>query len=401
MNEKGPRARLRLNNTLALITGDDPSAAQIVAAAQGDGLPVRSSAGDEPADFAHIDPALAVGWEYPFPAPPPGVGYAGLTPAQRGALLVWLDAPGRPAARAFLRLYLAQLELRLLQGKGAAEQALDALLQLSSADAWQADEEVGRTLLLAHWLGQNGEGLAAALASGTALAHAGLALGWQALLGRPLSAQQVVRLAPHWLPDQPAVPHEVVRLRLASLKASLGEPVLSYALAQLGPEASAPRHWRSAHPGISYLLPQPDLRRSLLPLLAEVLSAPTTAGEESAQRERSQDGIAGNSGSGNSDGDDDAAPAAAAAGWQLILEFGHSRSEFFDYVLHQAERMEGFAQLMDEDRRLVYRVAFRKGKLRSFWRLWETVQNWSTTRVYLNGRELEKWKIWPYSQYLQ
>ena len=26
---------------------------------------------------------------------------------------------------------------------------------------------------------------------------------------------------------------------------------------------------------------------------------------------------------------------------------------------------------------------------------------WTATRVYLNGVELEKWKVWPYSQYLR
>ncbi len=85
----------------------------------------------------------------------------------------------------------------------------------------------------------------------------------------------------------------------------------------------------------------------------------------------------------------------------LILEFSQSRSEYFDYVLQLAQRQSEFAQLMDEDRRLVYRVRFRKDKLRSFWRIWEYVQNWSSTKVYVNGEEIEHWKIWPYSQYLR
>ena len=85
----------------------------------------------------------------------------------------------------------------------------------------------------------------------------------------------------------------------------------------------------------------------------------------------------------------------------LILEFVHSRSEYIDYVLQLAQRQTDFTQLMDEDRRLVYRVRYRKDKLRNFWRIWEYVQNWSATKVYVNGEEIEHWKIWPYSQYLR
>jgi hypothetical protein len=56
---------------------------------------------------------------------------------------------------------------------------------------------------------------------------------------------------------------------------------------------------------------------------------------------------------------------------------------------------------MDEDRRLVYRVRFHKDRLRNFWRIWEYVQKWSSTKVYVNGQEIEQWKVWPYSQYLR
>ena len=58
-------------------------------------------------------------------------------------------------------------------------------------------------------------------------------------------------------------------------------------------------------------------------------------------------------------------------------------------------------QIMDEDRRLVHCAAFRKSDMRRFWRIWDYVQNWSATRVYLNGEEIDRWKIWPYSQYLR
>jgi hypothetical protein len=88
-------------------------------------------------------------------------------------------------------------------------------------------------------------------------------------------------------------------------------------------------------------------------------------------------------------------------GWRLILEFGSNRSEYFDYVLTQARKLPGYSQLMDEDRRIVYRIIFRKSEMRRFWRLWDYVHGWTSTRVYLNGEELEKWKVWPYSQHLR
>jgi hypothetical protein len=56
---------------------------------------------------------------------------------------------------------------------------------------------------------------------------------------------------------------------------------------------------------------------------------------------------------------------------------------------------------MDEDRRLIYRIIFRKSEMRRFWRIWDYVHGWTSTRVYLNGSELEKWQVWPYSQYLK
>jgi hypothetical protein len=56
---------------------------------------------------------------------------------------------------------------------------------------------------------------------------------------------------------------------------------------------------------------------------------------------------------------------------------------------------------MDEKRNLIYRIKFKKNEMRQFWRLWDYVQSWSTTQVYLNGVEIEKWKVYPYSEYLQ
>jgi hypothetical protein len=57
--------------------------------------------------------------------------------------------------------------------------------------------------------------------------------------------------------------------------------------------------------------------------------------------------------------------------------------------------------IMDETRQIVHRISYQKRHMRQFWRLWDYVQNWSSTRVYLNGQEMEKWKVWPYSQHLR
>ncbi|RIK27067.1 MAG: hypothetical protein DCC55_39615, partial [Chloroflexi bacterium] len=70
-----------------------------------------------------------------------------------------------------------------------------------------------------------------------------------------------------------------------------------------------------------------------------------------------------------------------------MLEFGHSRSELFRFALSIAQRMPGFSQLLDENRKLVYRVIFKKSEMRNFWRLWDYVQSWSSTHIYLNGQE--------------
>ncbi|RME57462.1 MAG: hypothetical protein D6790_13235 [Caldilineae bacterium] len=98
----------------------------------------------------------------------------------------------------------------------------------------------------------------------------------------------------------------------------------------------------------------------------------------------------------------EAEPTARDDGaWQLVLEFGDSRSTFYDYVVAQAQKRPTYRLLMDENRRMVHRVSFRRQDLRHFWRLWEYVQKWSSTHVYVNGEELETWKIWPYSPYLR
>jgi hypothetical protein len=95
------------------------------------------------------------------------------------------------------------------------------------------------------------------------------------------------------------------------------------------------------------------------------------------------------------------AQSAPGGNAHLILEFGASRSDVFDYVLRQAQKQPGYQQIMDENRHMVYRVPFRRNDMRHFWQLWGYVQNWASTRVYCEGRPLDKWQVYPYSQYLR
>jgi hypothetical protein len=39
--------------------------------------------------------------------------------------------------------------------------------------------------------------------------------------------------------------------------------------------------------------------------------------------------------------------------------------------------------------------------MRHFWQIWGYVQNWTSTHVYYEGRELDKWQVYPYSQYIR
>ena len=217
-------------------------------------------------------------------------------------------------------------------------------------------------------------------------------LGLQALLGEPLTVAELAKIGQVW--NQPALraPESLLKLRLSSLAAGLGAEPLVHALTVLGETARQPLPWRCAHRDLRILLPQPAIRSTLEPLLAEMASIRASEMGTTIEHSSGADGKP-------------SAITATAGGFSdddsLILEFGQSRSEYFDYVLQLGQRQPGFLQLMDEDRRLIYRIRFHKGRLRNFWRIWEYVQNWSSAKVYVNGQEIEQWKIWPYSQYLR
>jgi hypothetical protein len=226
----------------------------------------------------------------------------------------------------------------------------------------------------------------------------GIALGLQAMLKlAPLTALELGKAISTWQLGA-RLPADLLKLRLDSLTSILGQPPLAYGLDKLEAEALMPRPWRTTHRGLRLLIPQPDLRpvlesslRDLLTVAdvdeADVAPIGSLASLDTSQPVEPKEEVV--------------QPSLEELGWRLILEFGSNRSEYFEYVLIQAQKLAGYSQLMDEDRRIVYRIIFRKSEMRRFWRIWDYVHGWTSTRVYLNGDELEKWKVWPYSQYLK
>jgi hypothetical protein len=319
-------------------------------------------------------------------APAPGLSYAAFTPRQRGWFLAWQQTPLTPAPRAFQQLYLANLEARLLEGSQTARRRLEQLLQ---SDAWTLNPALWRVALLAAWLAQDGPALAQWLAAYPAPVElTGLALGLQALLGAPLTAAATIQVARSWKHPAAALAEAVLTLRLQSLALALGQEPLQWSLAQLDAAACTPRPWRCQHRDLRIELPQPDVRRPLEQLLTGLAQVPESASPEPA-------------------GPSEAAAVELAATTDelgrahLILEFRQSRSEYFALTLRQAQTRAGFMQLLDEDRHVIYRVAFRKNEMNAFWQMWNYVQNWTGTRVYRQGQELQKWQVYPYSQYLR
>lgn len=373
-----------INNPLVRILGQHAPAQQVLqqAAERGD-LPItiRHGSAPSPVDYSLIDPVLAL---EPPPtgqpasaAPPTGAGYAAFTPSQRYMLLQWLNAPATPAPPAFQQFYLAQLEVGLLESNRRA-QVIAELQQLQAAPSWQHHSGLARLRLLAYWLTRDGSGLAAWLgAEGAPSPLSGVALGLQALLNVALQPPQLPLLFQQWSVDAALPSQALLTLRLSSLAATLGREPLAYALAQLGEAAQQPQPWRSQHREIRMALPQPDLRPVVEPLLRDL----TTITVETADR---QDEMV----------DADNADDASTPGWQLVLEFGESRSDFFALALSAAQKQPGYLALMDENRRLIHRVHFQKGEVRRFWRLWDYVQSWSTTKVYINGDEISKWELY-------
>ncbi len=388
---------------LARIRGRDATAAQLLQSTH-NVLPIQalSLADDDPSasnDYAQIDPALSVARPRQnakdFLAEPPSarLGYAGYSPQQRYRFLRWLRDPRDDSADAFRQLFLAQLECALFDAPQQSD-AYDLLDELTTLEHWRS-ERLYRARLLAHWLAQDAAALASWLAQDAALPTSlfDIGLGHLALLGYRLDAELLSVMRRRWLAEAAQDEAAESTLRLASLLSAVEEEPLAWALRQSQPGAedepptaqfpgeSVAKPWRSTHRDLRLSLPQPILRPRLEPILRDVFSirnaSPAVTIDELAEENLTDEE------------------------WLLVLEFGQSRSEYFEYALAQARKRSGFAQILDEKRQMVYRVAYRKREMRHFWRLWEYAQNWSSTRVYLNGREMQKWQIWRYSHYLR
>lgn len=379
---------------LLRVAGRDAPLAAVVERAQRRGLPVQMSS--SPADdYAQIDPALTAAqveapdsvWAQQSPAP--GLSYAGFDPQQRGAFLTWQRTPLAPAPLACQQLFLANLEARLLENSQHADAAQVQLHRMLAAPAWAANPATWRVALLAAWLAQDGSKLAAWLGAQPLPSDLlGVAFGIQAMMGAPLAAQQVLPAATAWGLPQDETNAAVLAFRVQTLASRLGVDPLAHLLGQCDEAERQPRPWRCQHRSLRLHVPQPDLRRSLEPTLVELLASV-------------DDGALSEPGPSPADEHNDVAEPDELSRAYIIVEFGHSRSEYFSFALKQAQKQRGFAQLLDEDRHLVYRVPFRKNEMRRFWPLWNYVQSWSTTRVYRAGSELQKWQVYPYSQYLR
>ncbi len=403
-------------NTLARIAGRDApmhallaNATEVLAAS---GVRILPASTDPLDDYALIDATLArMPEEEITPAtlppekwPAPGLGYAGFSPEARSHFLRWLNEPVHQAPAAFQQLFLAHIECGLLDAltSGKSELLEQCVATLRSFEAWpdwRSNEQRSRTALLADILLGDGERLATWLAEGFLAPHlVGIALGRQALSNAPLTPAEVVNLGRLWGITDAKLDEGVVGLRLRSLSESLSCDPLVFALRRAAPqqvdvevalvaqngESAATfgaTPWRCAHRDLRLTFAQPDLTPHLAPLIAEMLddvpiatSTAAVAGAEAAD--------------------------ADAQGWMLILEFGQSRSEYFEFALKQAQRLPGYSALVDEQRHVIHRVHIKKSEMRRFWQLWEYAMNWNETKVYVNGKELEKWKIYPYSQFL-
>lgn len=371
------------------VQGIDRPAAQVLADALRRRAPLaRHGQAVEDGDYMLIDPLLDVD----FPADPArvtpprsGTGYAGLSPQQRGALIEWLFDPAAVAPPSYADFYVAHLEVRLLESTPQRPHVHAWMIGLHTASAWAYHRPLERAIALGFWLLGNGTGLADWLAAATLTPQTlDAALALQARLDAPLTPAQLGRVLDAWGIGGGDRPADMLKSRLASLEVTLGLPPLDFVRAQWQEADLAPKPWRCAHRDLRIALPQPPVRALLEPHLRDldrIPHAPVVAPPPPADTPR-------------------ATPGGRAEN-VIILEFGQSRSDFFEYALELAQREEGFSQLLDEHRRIVYRVAFSKHRLRNFWRLWDYVQNWQHTHVYANGEELEKWKVWPYSQYMR
>lgn len=342
-------------------------------------------------DYTQVDLTLTVtipGRHLSIPAPQVGVSYAGMTPAQRHWFLFWLCSPDSPGPPAFRTLYVAYLEIALFETAESAKQARKEIARLLGCPGWHDHTGLQRAWLLGAWLAEDGPGVAAWPAEAQPGEEALLTgLGLQAQMGIPLQPQQslavmdVLGLTPDGGDATPEP--EVMKHRLGSLAATLGGETLAHCLAQLPPEEMRPQPWRCSHRDLRFALPQPNIVPLLRPLLQEL--AAQDPGDNGTRPTF----------------DPDDGPGPSNAKWSLTLEFQESRSQYFAYALTLAKKQPSFSQIMDENRHMVYRVNYSKSQLRHLWPLWEYVSKWTNTQIYVNGKSVPTWQVWPSSQYLR
>ncbi len=135
--QEHPNQLIRLDGSHA------PAAVVMMHALAAQAWPVQPLPGQYPghADDVHIDPTLPLA-EADQSTPPVGMGYAGLTAAQRGALYDWLFDPTQPGSLAFQRIYLCYLEVALWESERAAD-ARAEISRLLAAPAWARSDLIG------------------------------------------------------------------------------------------------------------------------------------------------------------------------------------------------------------------------------------------------------------------
>ena len=387
----------------ARIKGVHASAYDVLGTGLGRGLPVMDRRTAPTPDETQLDPTLDRGSAKRGkldPQPQAGATYAGLTADQRAWFVEWLETPNVPTAPAYRKLYVAYLEVALFESSDFAEAARAQIQTLLQSPVWRDHHGLIRAWLLALWLTQDGPGLAEWLGThplnGDLLATA---LALQAEMGVALQPRQAALALADVVSvggdGHPPTDIEVMKHRLGSLASDLGEEILAHALAQVDEADRAPQPWRCSHRDLRIALPQPPVMPHLRPLLQELAAMPLAESSAPADSSTGPIGMPGD------EIDDEMDDDVDATTWTLILEFGTSRSQYFDYVLAQAQKQPGFTQIMDENRRMIYRVRFHKRHMKRFWRIWDYVRSWASTHVYLNGQEVENWKVWPHSQYLR
>lgn len=352
-------------------------------------------------DYVQIDPMLTVN---PSPIlseePVPGAGYAGFTPTQRYHFLQWLADVTLSAPAAFRHLYIAHLEVGLFDTIDHQHASHQELLRLAETKAWLEERLLWRALLLSYQIRNDGAELSHWLAvAPLPTPLLGLAMGQLLLAGQPLKVEHLPALLHQWqIPGElPAA--AILDLRLAYLQTTLGAEPLAHLHASLVPETLVPQPWRCAHQDLRVATIQLDLRQQLLPILRELsmqtseVDAPLSINRTNATVEPSQ--------ASQPDKEEEQAATENTKPWRLIVEFGESRSDFFVLVVEHAKRSPSYLRIMDENRKMIHRVTYAKSDMRRFWYLWEYIQSWSSTQVYLNSKELRKEEIYPYSPSLR